>query len=187
MPIRKESMYHCMENSQASVTYTVYNILMLINWKIIIFLKLLLCHLRMEIWLFYIKSKKLHAYISIDSEFLWQSWPGSVSLRSEKTFFSPATDSEGQNASFWSYQTTGASSSLLQSLPCASWQTVAEMPALFKEWSFSFPLPHKTVEDEAPSKLLLPPQSLQAFRLSLWSSALLRCCLSCLVSLFFFF
>lgn len=59
--------------------------------------------------------------------------PDSVSLRSEKTFFSPAADSEGQNASFWSYQTTGASSSLLQSLPCASWQTVAEMPALFKE------------------------------------------------------
>lgn len=156
---------------------------MLINWKIIIFSVLLLCHLRMEIWQFYIKCKKIHAYISIDSDFLW---PGSVSLRSEKTFFSPATDSEGQNASFWSYQTTGASSSLLQSLPCASWQTVAEMPALFKEWSFSFPLPHKTVEDEATSKLLLPPQSLQAFRLSLWSSALLRCCLSCLVRLFFF-
>lgn len=121
-------------------------------------------------------------YINIDSDFLWRSWPGSVSLRSEKTFFSPAADSEGLMVS---YQTTGASSSLLQSLPCASWQTVAEMPALFKEWSFSFPLPHKTVEDEAPSKLLLPPQSLQAFRLSLWSSALLRCCLSCLVSLFF--
>lgn len=51
-------MYHCMENSQASVTYTVYNILILINWKIIIFLVLLLCHLRMEIWLFYIKCKK---------------------------------------------------------------------------------------------------------------------------------
>lgn len=50
LPIRKESMYmyHCMENSQASVTYTVYNILILINWKIIIFLVLLLCHLRME-------------------------------------------------------------------------------------------------------------------------------------------
>lgn len=41
-------MYHCMENSQASVTYTVYNIFILINWTIIIFLVLLLCHLRME-------------------------------------------------------------------------------------------------------------------------------------------
>lgn len=41
-------MYHCMENSQASVTYTVYDILILMNWKIIIFLVLLLCHLRME-------------------------------------------------------------------------------------------------------------------------------------------
>lgn len=61
-------MYHCMENSQASVTYTVYNILILVQ--------------------------------SVFNS-------GSVSLRSEKTFFSPAADSEGLMVS---YQTTGASS-----------------------------------------------------------------------------
>lgn len=82
-------MYHCMENSQASVTYTVYNILILVQ-----------------------------------------------SVCAVKKHFS-------------------AQLQILKAL----WSLIRPQGLL--------PLPHKTVEDEAPSKLLLPPQSLQAFRLSL--------------------